>query len=72
MYHSICVPVYKNTCTYHCTINVQADCFTMCTSVQSFHIATVYQYDHLFLLVSLCTSVHNYVPVYEIQMCTVL
>ena len=26
--------------------------------------------DHLFLLLPLCTSVHNYVPVYEMQMCT--
>ena len=36
------------------------DCFTMCTSVQSFHTAIVYQYDHVFLLLL----------VYEIQMCT--
>ena len=27
-------------------------------------------YDHLFLILSLCTSVHNYVPMYEMQMCT--
>ena len=46
------------------------DCFTMSTTVQSFHIAIVYQYEHLFLLLLLYTSVHNYVPVYEIQMCT--
>ena len=46
------------------------DCFTMCTTVQSFHIAIVYQYDHLFLLLLVYSSVHNYVPVYEIQMCT--
>ena len=26
--------------------------------------------DHLFLLLPLCTSVHNYAPVYEMQMCT--
>ena len=56
------IPLYKQ-----CIIRLFCNVY-QCTIISYCNCVPVY--DHLFLLLPLCTSVHNYVPVYEMQMCT--
>ena len=60
--YKMCIPLY-NQCIIKLFFNVyQCTIISYCNCVPGD--------DHLFLLLPLCTSVHNYVPVYEMQMCT--
>ena len=60
--YKMCIPLNKQ-----CIIRLFCNVY-QCTIISYCNCVPVY--DHLFLLLPLCTSVPNYAPVYEMQMCT--